>query len=221
MLPMEQPLLEKGFTLFLVYHGSTPRYVIPEEIEDVRRCVRFIRLHAATWGVDPERLGVTGASAGGHLTAMLATTVDEGDANAEDEVLRQPCRIAAAVSVCPPTDLRTWVTDPPEPIRSIPELVPPLKFDPALAPGCSPALLATPRTAPTLLIHGDQDPLVPIEHSRQMLAALQQEGVESRLLVIEGGAHGFTPEQSAISVPAMVGWFERHLGGHNGCDTLL
>ncbi len=144
----------------------------------------------------------------------MAKPEDEGDADAEDEVLRQPCRIAAAVSVCPPTDISAWVTDPPEPIRSIPELKPPLAFDPSLAPACSPALLVTPRTAPTLLIHGDQDPLVPIEHSRRMLAALQREGVESRLLVIEGGAHGFTPEQSAISVPAMVGWFEQHLASH-------
>ena len=97
-----KPFTDKSYTVFIVRHGSAPRYAIPDAVEDVRRSVRFIRLHAKDWGVDPDRLGVTGGSAGGHLTLVLATTADDGDPKATDEVLRQSDRIAAAVALYPP-----------------------------------------------------------------------------------------------------------------------
>src|SRR5205823_6785815 len=102
-LVVGKPFLDKGFTLFIVRHGSAPKYTIPEATGDVRRSVRFIRMKAKDYGVDPERLGVTGGSAGGHLSLMLATTGDDGDANAKDEVLKQSDRVAAVVALFPPT----------------------------------------------------------------------------------------------------------------------
>src|SRR5205085_12459081 len=86
--------LDKGFTMFIVRHGSAPKYTVPEAIDDVRRCVRVIRMKAKNFDVDPERLGVFGGSAGGHLSLMLGTTGDDGDPNAKDEVLRQSSRVA-------------------------------------------------------------------------------------------------------------------------------
>src|SRR5690606_637325 len=71
-----QPLLDEGFTLFVVRHGSSPKYVIPEIVGDVRRAVRYIRFNAHHWEVDPDRLGVFGGSAGGHLALMLGTASD-------------------------------------------------------------------------------------------------------------------------------------------------
>jgi len=213
MLPICQPLLDKGFTVFVVRHGSAPKYTVPEAVADMRRSVRFIRLHAADWSVDPNRLGAFGGSAGGHLTLMLATTGDDGDPKAADEVLRQSSRIAAAVSLYPPTDIRGWATDPPEVIKRIPALKPPLTFDEAKTADCSPLLHVGPQTAPTLLIHGDKDELVPIDHSRKMIAALEKEKRPSRLLVIEGAAHGFNAEQNRTVVPALVDWFVSHLAG--------
>src|SRR5436190_15223353 len=129
-LRVGKPYLDKGITLFIVRHGSAPKYTVPEAIEDVRRAVRFVRLKAKDYGVDPERLGVTGGSAGGHLSLMLGTTGDDGDPNAKDVVLRQPSRVAAVVAVCPPTDLRGWVKNPPAAIKAIAGLKPPLTFDP-------------------------------------------------------------------------------------------
>src|SRR5437763_1950260 len=79
LLPACRPLLDKGFTVFIVRHGSAPRYAIPEAVEDVRRCVRFIRLKAKDLGVDPGRLGAFGGSAGRHLSLVLATTADDGN----------------------------------------------------------------------------------------------------------------------------------------------
>ncbi|HUQ69515.1 MAG TPA: alpha/beta hydrolase, partial [Planctomycetaceae bacterium] len=71
------PLTSKGFTVFAVRHGSSPRYGIPEAVSDVRRSVRYIRMNAKQYGVDPNRLGVYGMSAGGHLSLMLGTASDE------------------------------------------------------------------------------------------------------------------------------------------------
>ena len=69
-------LLSKGFTVFVVRHGSAPRYNAHEAYGDVQRAVRFVRLHAQTYGVDPNRLGVYGGSAGGHLSLMLGLASD-------------------------------------------------------------------------------------------------------------------------------------------------
>lgn len=207
-----KPYLDKGFTLYVVRHGSAPKYNILEAAADVRRAVRHIRANAETFGVDPERLGVTGGSAGGHLTLVLATTGDDGDPQAKDPVLRMSTRIAAAAALYPPTDLRAWVTDPPAEIRKHPGLKPPLTFDPARSGEVSPVLHVNEQTAPTLLIHGDKDELVPLEHSNNLVTELKKTKVPHRLLVIEGAGHGFSKEQATeIVYPAMVGWFETHL----------
>lgn len=213
LVPACRPLLDKGFVVFAVRHGSAPKYAIPDAVADVRRAVRFIRMRSKDWNVDPDRLGVFGGSAGGHLTLMLATTADAGDPKSKDEVLRQSSRIAAAVALYPPTDIRTWIYDPPEAIKKIPALKPPLTFDPAKGGDYSPALHVTSDDAPTLLIHGDKDELVTIDHSQKMLAAFKKQNVVGELLVIEGAAHGFNAKQNQTVVPAMVGWFEKHLSG--------
>ena len=142
LVPACQPLLGKGITVFIVRHGSAPKYAIPDAVADVRRSMRVIRMKAKELGVDPERLGVFGGSAGGHLTLMLATTGDDGDPKAKDEVLKHGNRIAAAAAVAlyPPTDIREWVTNPPEIIKNAAALKPPLTFDAAKAPDYSPLL---------------------------------------------------------------------------------
>lgn len=209
--PACRPLLDRGFTVFCIYHGSAPRYVIPEAVADVRRAVRFVRLHAKQYGIEPERLGALGGSAGGHLALMLATTGDNGHMKAEDEVLRRPSRIAAAVAMYPPTDLRSWVSDPPEAVRKIPGLKPPLTISAEQAAAVSPLLHVGADTPPICLIHGDHDELVPVEHSRSLYTRLQEAGRPSRLLVVDGAGHSFTENDYAIAVPAMVEWFEKYL----------
>ena len=198
-----KPMLDKGFTVFAVRHGSSPKYVIPEIIEDVRRSVRFIRLRANDFGIDPERLGVAGASAGGHLSLMLGTASDNGDPNAEDEVLRVSDRVAAVVAYFPPTDLRAWVNKAPD--------YPALNFEEAKAADCSPLLQVSEDDPPALLIHGDKDELVPIEHSENILAEFKKQKVTSELLVIKDAGHGFQGEDGKRASDAMVAWFEKYL----------
>lgn len=202
-----KPLLDKGFTVFAVRHGSSPKYVIPEVIEDLRRGVRFIRLNAKRFGVNPERLGVTGGSAGGHLSLMLGTTSDGGDPKAKDEVLRVSDRVAAVAAYYPPTDVRPWVDENSWYYKKFPAL----RFDAAKAGDCSPVLHVTPDDAPTLLVHGDKDKLVPIDHSKKIRAEFKKKKVPCELLVIEGAAHGFRGEDGKRASDALVAWFEKHL----------
>ena len=91
--------LDQEYTLIIVRHGSAPRFQVPDAVADVRRAVRFVHWKAKDYGIDPDRLGVIGGSAGGHLTLMLAMTGDDGDAKAKDEVLRHSSRIAAGVAL--------------------------------------------------------------------------------------------------------------------------
>jgi acetyl esterase/lipase len=212
LVPASTPLLSKGITVLIVYHGSAPRFQVPDAVADVRRAVRYVHWKADELKVDPKRIGTLGGSAGGHLSLMLAATGDDGDPAAKEEILKHPSKIAAAVALYPPTDLRGWTTDPPAAIAAVPALKPPLEFPAAKEAEVSPILFASDKTAPALMIHGDKDPLVPIEHSQKMQAALAEKKATSELLTIEGAGHSFTPQQNDRRVlPAMVGWFEKHL----------
>jgi acetyl esterase/lipase len=200
-------LLDKGFTVFAVRHGSSPKYVIPEIVQDVRRSVRFVRLNARDFHVDPDRLGVCGFSAGGHLSLLLGTASDNGDPNSKDQVLRAGNRVAAVVAYFPPTDLRQIV----KPNNPFTKFFPALGFDPNDVNDVSPLLHATEDDPPTLLIHGDKDFLVPLWQSERMCEALKAKGVESELIVIEGGGHGFSGKDAERAKKAWVAWFEKHL----------
>ncbi|MDE0730729.1 MAG: alpha/beta hydrolase, partial [Longimicrobiales bacterium] len=153
-------LLEKGLTVMAVRHGSAPRYKVPEAEADVRRALRYIRLHSEELGVDEDRLGVFGGSAGGHLSLMLGLASDDGVMDSNDEILRTPARVAAVVAYYPPVDLRAIVGPS--------ERFPALDFSEEQAASISPILFASPDDPPTLLIHGDADMLVNVGNSEVM-----------------------------------------------------
>lgn len=200
-----RPLLDKGFTVFAVRHGSSPKYKIPEVVADVRQSVRFIRLHADDYKVDADRLGVYGGSAGGHLSLLLGTTSDQGQADAKNEVDRTSNRVAAVVAYFPPTDLRRIV--PPSKNTRFPAL----DFDPAKAADYSPIVHVTADDPPTLLLHGDRDTLVPLSNSTKILAEFEKQKVTCELIVLKGAGHGFRGDNSTKAATAMVDWFEQHL----------
>lgn len=204
-LARHRALLDKGFTVFAIRHGSSPRFKVPEAVTDVRRAVRFIRLHAEEWGVDADRLGVYGGSAGGHLSLMLGTASDEGKSDARDPVERVSNRVAAVVAYFPPVDIRGIVGPN--------DRFPALEFDSALAEGISPIVFVSDDDPPTLLVHGDADTLVPLSNSERIHAAFDEAGVENKLIVIEGAGHGFRGEAAAQATEALAAWFEKHLNG--------
>lgn len=198
------PLLGKGFTVFAVRHGSWPKYRLPSIVADVRRSVRFIHQHAKEYGVDPNRIGVFGSSAGGHLALLLGTTGDLGDASASDPVLQESSRVAAVVANFPPTDLARWATQQPV-----------FKFTEAEAAQFSPIRFVSPNSAPALIVHGDADTGVPIDQGEAMYTALIKAGVPASFIRIRGAGHGFegaAPADLERAYAALIEWFEQYLG---------
>jgi acetyl esterase/lipase len=196
-------LVDKGYTLMIVRHGSAPQFKVPEAVADVRRAVRYIRLNAATLGIDANRIGVCGGSAGGHLSLMLGTASDDGAQESQDEVDRTSNRVAAVVAYFPPVKLSEFL--------ELKDRFPALDFDPSLADSVSPLLFVTPDDPPTLLIHGDQDDLVKLDQSQRILAEFKQAKVPSELIVIQGAGHGFNGEDGERASQALVEWFEKQL----------
>jgi acetyl esterase/lipase len=208
-----QELLDKGFTVMLVRHGSSPKYLIPEIVADVRLAVRFIRFNARRWGVDQNRLGVVGGSAGGHLALMLGTASDNGDPNAKEDYLKETNRVASVVAYFPPVDLRPIARGlrPPANEGGRPDRFPALNFEKEKAPDYSPIVHVSPDDPPTLLIHGDRDELVPVSNSKIIYEAFQKNSVKSQLIIIEGAKHGFQGDDSKRANAAMAAWFEQTL----------
>ena len=209
-------MLDAGFTVVPIYHGSAPRYHIPDAYSDVSRAVRHIKMNAEDYGIDVNRIGVTGGSAGGHLSLMLGLDSDEGLAEDLDSVMQVGNSVAAVVAYFPPVAFREQESLPVGIINNVSEeellsRFPALDYDAALVPTVSPILFVDSSDPPTLLIHGDQDPLVDVTHSFAIKAEFDQEGVESKLIVIPGGKHGFGGEDAKRANKARLEWFENYL----------
>lgn len=200
-----QPLLDRGYTLFDVRFGSSPRFTVPEIVADLRRAVRFVRLHASDYGVDPERLGLWGASAGGHLALMLGTAGEIENEHVDDPVESASGRVAAVVAYYPASDLTRWIT--PERLDRFPAM----RFDRERYPDYSPIRFASADDPPILIIHGDQDTLMPMEEGRTMYEALLAASAAANFVVIEGGGHPFLASEVDQATAEMVEWFEWHL----------
>jgi acetyl esterase/lipase len=225
-----RPLTERGYTVFAVVHGSQPRYTVPEIIQDLNRAVRFIRHHAREDRIDPARLGIAGASAGGHLALMLGTAGGNGDPHAQDPVDRESSRVQAVACFFPPTDFLNYgrpgnrkihPTDHDPPYRAAFDYREPDKqtrlwvpiTDPQrlteIARQISPVYHVTPDDPPTLIIHGDQDKLVPLQQSESIVEKLKQARVEAKLVVKKGAGHGWLTLSNDLA--QIVDWFDQHL----------
>jgi acetyl esterase/lipase len=182
---IKRVFVDGGFTVFEVVHGAQPRFTVAEIVEQVRTAVRFVRAHAADYGIDTNRVGVSGISTGGHLSLMIAGSPDS--------------RVNAVAAIAPPTDLADWgkpgfvFTDDPQ----LAMFVPALGFDgnarktdiEALAKQLSPITYVNAKYPPTLIVHGDSDKVVPLQQAQAMDRALAKAGVEHKLEVIAGGGH--------------------------------
>jgi dienelactone hydrolase len=199
------PLLEPGFTVFAVRHGSSPRFDLSEITAQLRRALSFVRSHAPAYGVDPERIGLWGGSAGGHLALLLGLSAGNG---ARADRAARSLRVAAIVAYYAPTDLRRHVQATEAAGREVP---PVLAIPEEQQRRYSPIHFVSAGDPPTLIVHGDRDRVVSIVEGRTMHAALTDAGVESRLVVIEGADHGFVGDAAQRATRETVRWFERHL----------
>ena len=211
MKPFTAPLTDRGFTVFTVRHGSSPKYSIPEVVADVRRSVRYIRANADRFKIDANRIGVYGVSAGGHLSLMLGTTADEGKSDDKDVVLRTSDRVQAVVVFVAPTDLTITVKGSPNRLPAY-DRIPALDLAMADAQALSPLLHVSPDDAPTLLLAGAKDELVPIDQNRSLHKSFDDQKVANKFVEYPDAGHGFGPKVLEQAVGEMVGWFEQHLG---------
>ncbi|MBM3181366.1 MAG: alpha/beta hydrolase [Chloroflexi bacterium] len=194
---LEIPSLQSaGFLVVSVNYRLAPEYPFPAMIEDVKCAVRYLRAHAGEYNLDTNRIGVWGGSAGGHLVNLLGTT-DEKAGFDVGEYLYQSSRVQAVVDMFGPTDLTVQFEGGYEGASRVFA-----GFDAALA---SPVTYVTPDDPPFLLFHGDSDPLVPIEQSQILLAALQAAGVPAELVTVENAGHSFKPVDGKTISPSRQG----------------
>jgi acetyl esterase/lipase len=215
---MAASLLRRGYTVFAVYHISQPQSTVMQIFDEVSRGIRFIRHRARQYGVDPDRLGVTGGSAGGHLSLMLATRGGPGPADAADPVDRESSAVQAVAIFFPVTDLLNLGRSTENPGDG----GPPKSFVKAFGPqstnlliwkvighGMSPIYYVRSNLPPTLIVHGDADTLVPLDQSQRYQAEAQELGSKVDLIVHHGGRHGWLT--MVWDIRRFANWFDRYL----------
>jgi acetyl esterase/lipase len=205
----------QGYTVFALRPGSRTRYTALEMAANVRTGIRYVKQHAAEYKIDPERLGLTGASAGGHLAALVAVTPEDGKPESDKPLLRQSTKVKATAVFFPPTDFLDWDGKP-----ANFDLLGDLLFLDGTkghseeqikerATQISPARLVKSTPVPFLLIHGDADPLVPLQQSQKMVEVLKAAGGTAELIVKKGGGHPWLTIPAEVKV--MADWFDKNL----------
>jgi acetyl esterase/lipase len=188
------------------------KYPFPAAVHDVKAAVRFLRQHADQYGIAPDRIGVTGGSAGGHLSLMLGLTDADDGLEGETKGDVPGTRVQAVVNVFGPTDMVLLHKTSP---GAAPIVVSFLAGTPDSAAEAyrqsSPITFVTKDDPPTLTIHGTADTLVPPDQAERLDQALQKAGVPHELLLLEGQGHGFRGEAVNKSREAMYRFFDEHL----------
>lgn len=201
----------KGYTVFAVRPGSVTKFCVPEMMLHLKTGIRWVKQHAAKYEIDPERLGLTGASAGGHLACLAAVTPDEAVGG------KLSTRVKATAVFFPPTDFLVYGPLPLD-LKSpySRRLVLPLGAEEASddemkqkLTQISPARMVTDKAPPFLLIHGDADFMVPLQQSKVMLDALKKSNVPAELIIKKGGGHPWPTIHEEVKV--LADWFDRQL----------
>ncbi len=194
-----KPFLDEGFTVFALRHGSSPQFKLPEAVDDVILGAGHIHGNAFHFGVDSSRIGIFGGSSGGQLALMAGLSGEDHP-------------VSAIVAFFAPAEFRGL----PDFMKA---MIPALDFDSTLAASVSPVLFTTPDDPPVLLIHGDKDFVVQLWQSEKMYQALQENHVESRLIIYEGMMHGNSygakGKYYEEATREMINWFKQYLAEKN------
>jgi acetyl esterase/lipase len=218
-------LTDRGHTLFFVVHGSQPKYVVAEIVTDIHRAVRFIRANARTYRVDPNRLGITGASSGGFLSITIGTTGKAGDPKANDPIDRESSKVQAVACFFPPADLINYgqegrLFNEFEPVKFVWHTIPvaslPREQQIKVLRELSPFWQISKEAAPTFIITGDNDALVPHEQSVRFIAKLSEMKVPAKIDIRPGAGHGWG--NMAKDYELFADWFEKHCVGEKRAE---
>jgi acetyl esterase/lipase len=187
-----------GIAAFVLRYRLGPRYHHPIELGDAQRAIRTVRSRAAEWHIAPDRIGIMGFSAGGHLASSASTHADAGDAGAADSVDRASSRPDFAVLGYPVISFVEPFTHQGSKTNLLGA-----NPDPALARSLSSETQVTATTPPAFLYHTSADATVPVENAVAYFLALRQAGVPAEMHVFRNGPHGTGLAQQD---PALAEW---------------
>lgn len=220
--------LKRGYVCFAVVHGSQPKFTIPEVLDDMHRAVRFIKSKAKDYSIDPDKLCICGASAGGHLSLMQGTAGKDGDPKAKDPVEKESSKVAVVGCFFPPTDFLNYGKDGAvmlgrgtlkgfrapfdftawDPKSNSFEVIADEKKREEIGKAISPVYHVSKTSAPALIIHGDKDELVPIQQAERVIKKYEEEKVACELVVKKGQAHGWAGlDKDLVTI---ADWFDKH-----------
>ncbi|WP_010584852.1 alpha/beta hydrolase [Schlesneria paludicola] len=215
-------LCKKGYTVFGIRPGSISKFSAIEMRQNVNQGIHWVKSHATEYGIDPERIGMMGASAGGHLACLTAVTAEDGSPIDGKKPSTGDTRVKAVAVFFPPTDFLQYgdkVIDPSadDQLGKITRRLanidseenPSAEEMSQMLAKISPARLVTSKAPPFLLIHGDADPLVPLQQSETMVSELKKAGVPAELIVKKGGAHPWFTIHEEVQV--IANWFDKQL----------
>jgi len=216
-LPLRS-LANEGYAIASVGYRLSNQARFSAQIEDCKAGIRWLRAHAAEYGIDPNRFAVWGSSAGGHLAALLGTAGDKFDIG---EHTGLSSRVQAVVDYFGPTDFlrmdqhalpsAPFKHDAPESPES--QLVGgPIRENDIAVARANPATYASRDDPPFLIVHGDQDPLVPLHQSVILEEALRKAGVPARLYVVKGAGHGQGFDMDPAILPMVKEFLSKSLG---------
>lgn len=196
-----------GVAGFVLRYRVAPRYRYPAPLLDAQRAVRYVRAHAGQFAIRPDRVGIIGFSAGGHLASTVITHFDAGQPGADDPVERFSSRPDFAILAYPIITMHEPWTH----VESRQNLLGP-DADPSLIDQLSSDLHVTRQTPPTFLFHSGEDTAVPPENSILFYSALRKAGVPAELHIYAYGPHGAglaNGHGRAPRVPSLMSWSAR------------
>jgi acetyl esterase/lipase len=223
------PFTKRGYTVFAVVHGSQPKFTIPEVLQDMHRATRFIHANAKKYGIDPNKLGIYGGSAGGHLSLMQGTAGAAGDPKAKDPIDRESSRVASVACFFPPTDFFNYGKEGEDALgrgvlaafgapfdfqemnqktKRFDDITDEAKLK-EIGKSIGPVYHVSADDPPTLIIHGDADKLVPLQQAERFLDKLKATGVKTKLIVKPDAAHGWP--NLLKDLETFADWFEETL----------
>jgi acetyl esterase/lipase len=197
---------QRGYFCASIEYRLSSEAVFPAQIEDCKCAIRFLRARAKEYQLHPERIGVWGSSAGGHLVALLGTSAGVKELEGCGGWPEFPSRVQAVCDFCGPADFPRWGDTAHPAVVAL--LGGPVKEKAELAARASPVTFVTKDAPPFLIVHGDMDRTVPLSQSESLHEALQKAGVDVTLHVVKGGGHGIGGPEIEKMVEE---FFDKHL----------
>ncbi|MCZ2155984.1 MAG: alpha/beta hydrolase [Bryobacterales bacterium] len=204
-------LATRGYVALTIQYRLSPQSLFPAAVQDCKSAIRWLRAHAAEYRVDPDRIAVWGGSAGGNLVLMMVATAGVPEFERGDN-LGQSSAVACGVSFCGASDFTRSYGRSLGAASSLPNY-----FGGDLSRKRkehihgSPLYWITPQAAPTICIHGTEDPNVACEQSVWMVERLLKAGVKAELFSVQGAGHGFRGADRVRADAAGFSFLDRQL----------